>query len=113
MVPVPLPDAAGKEFSIAPFLPNGCDLLVANIPLHRPPSEVPWVEVLHGNRRDGARSGANTIHVSEDHARRHGSVAWVHNGIDPAEVRFQPRKGRTDLFLGRLHAVKGYHWAIA
>jgi glycosyltransferase involved in cell wall biosynthesis len=113
LVQLPLPDAAGATFSIAPYLPRGCDVLVANIPLHRPPTAVPSVEVLHGNLRPGTPPRPNTIFVSADHARRHGGATWVHNGVDPAELTFQPRKQKFDLFLGRLHAVKGYHWAIA
>lgn len=113
LVPVPVPEGAGQQFSVAPFLPADCDVLVANIPLHRPPADVPWVEVLHGNLRPGETPRPHTIFVSADHARRHGGRCWVHNGVDPAELRFEPRKKDYDLFLGRLHAVKGYHWAIA
>lgn len=113
LIPVPLPDAAGQAFSVAPFVPAGCDVLVANIPLHRPPTDVRWVEVLHGNLRPGTAPRPNTIFVSADHARRHGGTAWVHNGVDPAELEFRAVKRDFDLFLGRLHAVKGYHWAIA
>jgi glycosyltransferase involved in cell wall biosynthesis len=50
--------------------------------------------------------------VSADHARRHGLESFVHNGVPPDEFRFEPAKGDYDLFLGRLHAVKGYRWAI-
>lgn len=113
LAPVPIPEAAGQAFSIAPYLPARCDLLLANIPMHRPPTDLPWVEVLHGNLRPGTPPRANTIFVSADHARRHGGTCWVHNGVDPAEITFRPAKQRFDLFLGRLHAVKGYHWAVA
>ena len=113
LVAVPLPDAKGRTFEIDSYIPPGTDLLLANVKLHHPPASVPWVEVLHGNRRPGETGPVNTIHVSGDHARRHGGLCWVHNGIDPAEVEFRPTKEAFDLFLGRLHAVKGYYWAIA
>jgi glycosyltransferase involved in cell wall biosynthesis len=50
--------------------------------------------------------------VSENHARRHGGWAWVHNGLDPADFRFRREKDDYDLFLGRLHHAKGYRWAV-
>jgi glycosyltransferase involved in cell wall biosynthesis len=36
----------------------------------------------------------------------------VYNGVDPADFIFRAVKGTYDLFLGRLHRVKGYRWAI-
>ena len=36
----------------------------------------------------------------------------MYNGIDPADFRFSGSKGQYDLFLGRLHGIKGYRWAI-
>lgn len=112
LVPVPLPAATGR-FEIEPYLPAGTELLLSNVKLHHPPAAVPWVEVLHGNRRPDERGPPQTIYLSRDHAERHGGGCWVHNGVDPAEVIFRPVKQKFDLFLGRLHAVKGYHWAIA
>jgi glycosyltransferase involved in cell wall biosynthesis len=32
--------------------------------------------------------------------------------VDPSEFVFQPEKDRYDLFLGRLHSIKGYRWAM-
>jgi glycosyltransferase involved in cell wall biosynthesis len=32
--------------------------------------------------------------------------------VDPSEFVFRPDKADYDLFLGRLHTVKGYRWAI-
>ncbi|MEO6067336.1 MAG: glycosyltransferase [Gemmatimonadales bacterium] len=113
LVSVPLPGAKGRTFEIDPYLPPGTDVVLSNVKLHHPPTSAPWVEVLHGNRRPNETGPVNTIHVSGDHARRHGGHCWVHNGVDPAEVEFRPTKQAFDLFLGRLHAVKGYYWAIA
>ena len=48
-----------------------------------------------------------------DHASRHGGKAFVYNGVDPSEFVFRRVKGDYDLFLGRLHSVKGYRWAMA
>jgi glycosyltransferase involved in cell wall biosynthesis len=50
--------------------------------------------------------------LSADHARRHGGTAFVHNGVDPSDFVFRREKADYDLFLGRLHRVKGYRWAI-
>lgn len=113
LVPVLLPEARGQRFELDPVTPKGTDVLMSFVPVHRPPTSVPWIERLGGNRRSHQANLPNTIYVSADHASRHGGTSWVHNGVDPSEVVFQPSKQRFDLFIGRLHAAKGYHWAIA
>jgi glycosyltransferase involved in cell wall biosynthesis len=37
----------------------------------------------------------------------------VYAGLDPNEFTFRADKEPYDLFIGRLHSVKGYRWAIA
>lgn len=93
------------------WLPAGLDLLLAYSPVAAT-LDVPWIRSLHGNRKPGTVSAPNTLYLSRDHAVRHGGAAFVYNGIDLAEFRFAQRKGDYDLFLGRLHRVKGYRWAI-
>lgn len=113
LIPVGAADARAQDFPLDPLLPKGTDLLLAYVGPTHAPTSVPWVKRLGANRSPGAVNIPNTIYVSRDHARRHGGNCWVHNGADPAEFRFGPVKGSYDLFIGRLHAVKGYHWAIA
>jgi len=109
-VPVALDAARKPDFDIRPLLPGGVDIVLACAPLRIPP-DVPWIRRLAGNRKPGTRSAPNTLYLSRDHARRHGSSAFVYNGVDPAEYRLGTDKGGYDLFLGRLHAAKGYRWA--
>jgi glycosyltransferase involved in cell wall biosynthesis len=111
VVPVDTRAARGPSFDIQPLLPSDIDLLCAFSPLRIPP-RVPWIWRLAGNRRPGQACPPNTLFVSADHARRHGGRCFVYNGVDPSEYRFTPAKSEFDLFLGRLHRVKGYHWAI-
>ena len=111
IVPIDVQHAKAPEFAIEPHIPAGTDVLLSFVPVHRPPA-APWVWRLAGNMKPGRRPPANTICVSADHARRHGIESFVHNGVSPDEVRFEPAKGDYDLFLGRLHAAKGYRWAI-
>ena len=111
LVPVDLERARSPEFDIRPLLPAGLDLLLACVPLRTPP-EVPWIRRLAGNWKPRSTGAPNTLYLSENHARRHGGHAWVYNGIDPADFRFRRDKEDYDLFLGRLHSVKGYRWAI-
>jgi glycosyltransferase involved in cell wall biosynthesis len=99
------------SIDLRPWLPGSADILLAFAPVATAP-EVPWIRSLHGNRPPGSRSAPNTLYLSRDHAARHGSTAFVYNGIDPAEFRFNPAKADYDFFLGRLHRVKGYRWAI-
>jgi glycosyltransferase involved in cell wall biosynthesis len=106
------PSQIGRpDFDLTSFLPESVDLVHAHAPLIKPPRQ-PFVFTLHGNRREGSPTAPNTIFLSADHARRHGGSAFVYNGIDPSEFTFRSKKGDYDLFLGRLHRIKGYHWAV-
>lgn len=98
-------------FDVTHRVPDSADLLHAHAPLNTVP-HLPHVFTLHGNLRQGRTVPPNTIFVSADHARRHGATAFVYNGGDPSEFVFRPEKNGYDLFLGRLHSVKGYRWAI-
>ena len=97
---------------LAPFLPEGAEILHAHFPLKQGPKTLPFVQTLHGNWKTGTALPPNTIFLSHDHARRHGSAAFVYNGLDPAEYIFRRRKEQWDLFLGKLHSDRGYHWAV-
>ena len=111
VVPVSGRIIRGQEFDPTPFIPPGADILHAFFPLSSRPA-LPWVWTLEGTTRAGTTRPENTIYVSRDHAARHGSASFVYNGVDPAELSFRSAKGDYDLFLGRLHQSKGYHWAI-
>jgi glycosyltransferase involved in cell wall biosynthesis len=97
---------------LTPFLPAGGDILHAHFPVNRRPATLPFVQTLHANLKPGVPLPPNTIFLSRDHARRHGSAVFVYNGLDPREFIFRRRKEQWDLFLGQLHSTKGYHWAI-
>lgn len=109
------PRAARRDggVDLAPFLPPGVDVVHAHVPVRPLPSGMPFLWTFHGNAKPGRVVPPSAVALSADHARRHGLSRWVHNGLDPAEYRFEPVKGDGDLFLGRLHSVKGWHWAIA
>jgi hypothetical protein len=46
------------------------------------PDELALLCGIHGNGRPGEAFHANTVFVSEDHARRHGWTEYVYNGLD-------------------------------
>lgn len=94
------------------YLPPGLDILHAHVPLAVPPDGVPFVWTFHGTGRPGRVFPASTIGLSADHAARHGLRRWVHNGLDPADYRFGSTGEGYDLFLGRLHTVKGWQLAL-
>lgn len=98
-------------FNLTRWLPDSIDILHTHVPLATAP-EQPHVLTLHGNLRVGGTAPPNTIFLSADHARRHQRTAFVYNGVDPSDFIFRPEKDAYDLFLGRLHSVKGYRWAI-
>jgi len=112
LVAVPQARLHDPTLDLTPLIPPGTELLHAFYPLRVPPG-IPWVWTLQGTTKPGAVRPANTIYVSADHAARHGGTAFVYNGLDPADLQFRATKDDYDLFLGRLHSSKGYHWAIA
>jgi len=109
-VPVPAKQAARTGFNARAFLPPGIEVVHAHQEIADP--GVPWIWTMHGNAREGHRLPPNTIGLSADHARRHQLTHWVHNGLDPDELVYLPTKKDYDLFLGRLHSVKGWQWAV-
>src|SRR5258705_614 len=94
------------------FIPDGVDILHAHFSLKQGPKGVPFVQTLHSNWKPDTPLPPNTIFLSRDHAKRHGSTTFVHNGLDPAEYIFRHRKEKWDLFLGKLHRDRGYQWAV-
>lgn len=110
-VPLDPADMSRPQFDLTPLLPDSVDILHAHAPLRTPPRR-PHLFTLHGNLGPGRTPLPNTIFLSNDHARRHGSRAFVYNGVDPSEYVFRAAKEDYDLFLGRLHSIKGYRWAM-
>ncbi len=75
--------------------------------------DAPHVITIHGNGRVGERFSENTIFVSRNHALRHQSQSFVYNGVDPNESRFEEKKGRELIFLGKASwKVKNVRGAI-
>jgi glycosyltransferase involved in cell wall biosynthesis len=112
VIPLSSRETRRPDFDINRHLPPGIDILHDHGVL-AVPAACPSVTTLHGNRKPGSVVSPTTICLSADHAARHGTAAFVYNGLDPADYRFAAVKDRYDLFLGRLHAAKGYQWAIA
>ncbi len=112
LVEVPPRKLRDLAADLAPFLPKDAEILHAHFPLKRGPTSLPFVQTLHGNLKTGSPVPPNNVFLSRDHARRYGSEAFVYNGLDPADFFFRRRKEQWDLFLGRLHSAKGYHWAV-
>ncbi len=111
VIPLERRETHRPGFDINRYLPPGVDILHGHAPLTVTPA-CPFVFTLHGNRPPGHVVSPNTICLSRDHARRHGTQAFVYNGLDLAEYRYAALKDDYDLFLGRLHSIKGYRWAI-
>ena len=114
VVAVP-PRKFGDGAALAPYIPRDADLVHVHFPLRHPPRSPPLVQTVHGNLKGGGPPSPNSIFLSHDHARRHNSDCFVYNGLDPADYvfrRFPKRPSQYDLFLGKLHSAKGYHWAV-
>lgn len=98
-------------FDVRKYVREEIDMLHYHLPPRGTPP-LPYVWTLQGNMGSG-RADAHTICVSEDHARRHGTTTFVYNCARLDEYRYESRKGDYDLFLARLHSVKGWRTAAA
>ncbi|PYO61077.1 MAG: hypothetical protein DMD49_04775 [Gemmatimonadetes bacterium] len=101
--------------TLSSHVPRDADILHAHFTIKGGLQAAPFVQTIHRNLKPGSPLYPNTIFLSQDHARRHGSEVFVYNGLDPTEYfgrRFAKRPEQYDLFLGKLHRAKGYHWAI-
>ncbi|MGH7751191.1 MAG: glycosyltransferase, partial [Gemmatimonadales bacterium] len=111
VVEVNAADVLSPRFDLKRFVASQVDLMHYHVPVKHPPKGVPWLWTLHGNMRNGTPP-AQTICLSADHARRHGVQAFVHNGLKLDEYEFRATKDDFDLFLARLHSVKGWQLAV-
>jgi len=100
----------GPDVDLAELMPRDADVLHLHFNVRRTPSR-PFLQTVHGELRAGA-SAPNGVFLSQNHARRHHTDVFVYNGLDPADFTFRATKDDYDLFLGRLHTVKGYRWAV-
>jgi glycosyltransferase involved in cell wall biosynthesis len=112
IVEIPPRNLKNAGVDLTPFVPEGIDIMHAHFPLKQGPKNAPFVQTLHGNWKPGTALPPHTIFLSRDHARRHGSESFVYNGLDAGEYIFRRRKEQWDLFLGKLHSDRGYHWAV-
>lgn len=103
LIPVPADQTNARD--ILPRLPAGTDV----VHFMAPPEKSVWgrlpcagVLTVHGNGQPGEVFPANSIFLSQDHARRHGAETYIYNGVDPVEYLFEPeQKGETYLFLSK------------
>jgi glycosyltransferase involved in cell wall biosynthesis len=65
-------------------VPADADVVHVHFPFGGPVDR-PYLVTIHANSRAGDTFDLNAVFISADHARRHGSDVFVHNGIDPEE----------------------------
>lgn len=81
-------------------------------PLNEP--QQPYIVTIEGNAKAGESFLPNTVFVSQNHAKRHGSEAYVYNGLDPDDYVFRENKNGELLFLAKASwAVKNVRGAIS
>ncbi len=112
VIDVPAAVLLGHEADVRSHVPAGVEILHAHYVVARPPAGVAFVQTLHGNLAAGEAVPPNTVFLSWNHAVRHGATTFAYNGLNPADFTFRAQKDDYDLFIGRLHRVKGYRWAI-
>lgn len=74
----------------------------------------PFITTVHGNGKPGQSFHPNTVFVSKAHAANHGSIHYVHNGLDPADYEFSPTREDYAVYLAKASwDVKNVQGAIA
>lgn len=112
VVEVDADDVHRPGFDVRRYVDRPVDVMHYHSLVAHPP-DVPYVVTLQGNRKPGTVVPSHVICVSENHAARHGTRAFVHNGVRLDEYESRTTKGDFDLFLARLHSVKGWRVAVA
>ncbi len=69
------------EDSINSQIPADIDLVHFHTPIIEPP-KIPYVVTVHENGTYGNVLDVNSIFLSRDHAKRHGSECFVYNGLN-------------------------------
>ena len=94
------------------YVPSDADI----VHVYATPKEIPrmpYIVTIGGNGKPGETYCPNTVFVSNDHARRHGSSQFVHNGVDPEEFIYREVKDDYFLFLSKASwKVKGLRTAL-
>ncbi len=67
--------------SINSQIPSNIDVVHFHTPVSEPP-RIPYVVTVHENGTYGNVLDINSIFVSKDHAKRHGSDCFVYNGLN-------------------------------
>jgi len=85
-------------------IPEGVDI----VHLHHEPGEKlskPYMVTIHGNGKPGELFDANTVFVSRNHAKRHGSTRFVYNGLDLDQLGVPDLKAKREglLFLAKIN----------
>lgn len=111
-----VPHAQRSADDLLKRLPSGLEVVHWMAPPERGVSQqLPCSDLLtvHGNGQKGETFPLNTVFLSADHARRHGASAFVYNGLDPDEYRFERQKDPFFLFLSKTSwSVKNVRGAI-
>lgn len=72
-----------KNIEITKQLPSDIDIIHFNfIPENYEQIKTPYMITIHGNKNTQAEFPYNVVFVSKNHANRHGSNCYVHNGLD-------------------------------
>lgn len=70
--------------TLADLVPSNTDI-IHSTEFFQETTDRPLILTLNGNGYPGDTYHPNTVFVSKDHARRHNSSVYVHNGINPDE----------------------------
>jgi glycosyltransferase involved in cell wall biosynthesis len=108
---VEIPPGADSPDEILPLVPPEVDLLHFFFPPGKEPSR-PYLVTICGNMSPGEKIIPNTVFLTRDHARRHGSRHFVYCGLDQDDYEFRREKDDYFLFISKFLFRKGLDTAL-
>ena len=108
---VEIPPGVKSPDEILQLVPPEVDLLHFFFPPGKEPSR-PYLITICGNMSPGEKVSPNTVFLTRDHARRHGSRHFVGCGLDLDEYEFRRKKNDYFLFISKFLFRKGLDTAL-
>lgn len=108
---VEIPPRAGSPEEIRQLIPPEVEISHFFFPPESEPSR-PYLVTICGNMNPRERVLANTVFLTRDHARRHGSRHFVYCGLDQDDYEFRREKDDYFLFISKFLFRKGLDTAL-
>lgn len=92
-----------KNNDFSKISPTEFDIIHFHEIPQKSPYKVPYVFTMHGNQTQSEILPENTLFISQSHAKNHGGIYFVHNGIPLSDYNYSEEKKDILLFLAKVN----------